>query len=279
MASRISVNLITLNEAHNLPRCLGSVAWADEIVVVDGGSGDGTMDVARRFTSHVFRHPFDNFSSQRNRAIDRSTGDWILSIDADEWVPPSLAREIVGTVGAAADSTSGLWVPLHSRILGRRFRFGGTSHERKMRLFRRGRGRWQGAVHEIVRLRGRTESLRCGIEHDSTPDVPSYLRKMERYSDLAAQRLFAAGRRPGWSRQMFAALATFARLYFGKLGMFDGPEGLRFSVLSGVESWVTYGKLARMCGAQPQSRISEAEPTSLLKEDWHDATIAFARTG
>jgi glycosyltransferase involved in cell wall biosynthesis len=276
MPNRITVNLITLNEAHNLPRCLGSVAWADEIVVVDGRSRDGTVDVARRFTPHVVEHPFDDFASQRNRAIEQSTGDWILSIDADERIPTALAREMVRATRDAPDSVSGFWTPLRSRIFGRRFRFSGTSHERKMRLFRRDRGRWQGELHETVNLRGRTESLRCAIDHESTPDVATYLRKMQRYSDLAAQRLLAAGRSPCRVRQILSPLASFARIYFGKLGMFDGPEGLRFSVLSGVESWVTYRKLARLREAQ-QTKYEAAWFDSPLKEEWHDTAIAFAR--
>jgi glycosyltransferase involved in cell wall biosynthesis len=240
---RITANLITLDEERNLAACLESLAWVDEIVLVDGGSQDRTVEIARRYTERVFVHRFDSYAAQRNRALDRSTGEWICSIDADERVPAELAREIRRRAGDADANLSGFWVPIRSRIFGRRFRYCGTQGECKMRLFRRDRGRWQGAVHETVALRGPTKRLEHAIEHESTPDLDTYLKKLIHYSSLRAQQLRQADGVPGRWRSWLMPLWTFGKLYFGKLGMLDGPQGFRFCALSGLETWIALEKV------------------------------------
>ncbi len=248
---RISANLITLNEERNIAACLDSLAWADEIVVVDGGSRDRTLQIARTRTDRVLVHPFDDYASQRNRAVAASRGDWIFSIDADERVPPPLAREIRAATSEAGDRVAGYWVPIRSRIFGRRFRYSGTQGERKMRLFRRGAGRWVGTVHETVRLRRATGCLRSAIDHHSTPNIGRYMEKLRRYSAFEAETMLRTGRvRARWAGPL-GSLATFARLYFGKLGFLDGPEGFRFCALSGLATWVAHRKAWRR--AHPQA--------------------------
>jgi glycosyltransferase involved in cell wall biosynthesis len=276
MTCRISVNLITLNEERNIARCLESVAWADEIVVVDGGSRDRTVDVASRFTDRVVVQPFDDYARQRNRALDRSSGEWIFSIDADERVPERLAEEIRRQTRAAQPPENGYWVPICSRIFGRRFRHCGTQAERKLRLFRRAAGRWHRAVHEVVTLSGRTRQLRHAIEHESTPDLETYLKKLHQYSSIEAERMCASGQRPAWWKPWLKPAETFARLYFGKLGMLDGPEGFRFCILSAWETWVTYHKFLE----HRRERNQPVEPTVLVhtpaKEEWHEPACIVA---
>jgi glycosyltransferase involved in cell wall biosynthesis len=274
MGVRVSANLIAVNEQRNIARCLRSLSWVDEIVVVDAGSDDGTVDIARGFTDHVHIHPFDDYSSQRNRAIERSSGDWILSIDCDEWVSANLADEIRKCVTIARPHFHGFWVPIRSRIFGRPFRYSGTRGERKMRLFRRDCGRWKGAVHETVELDGMTASLRNAIEHNSTPDVDAYLRKLIRYSTLESESLLASGLRPHWWQPWLGPMWQFARLYFGKLGFLDGPEGFRFCVLSGWQVWITYQKFLEQYNDRIRSmvRVDVPEP----KESCHGPAIAAA---
>jgi glycosyltransferase involved in cell wall biosynthesis len=270
MAGGISVNLITLNEERNIARCLDSVAWADEVVVVDGGSRDRTVEIATHYTDRVFIHPFDDFASQRNRAVDRSRGEWILSIDADERVPEQLGKEILRRTGDAARSCHGFWVPIRSRIFGRRFRYCGTQGERKLRLFRRAAGRWRGVVHETVELAGAVRQLRQGIEHESTPDIDTYLHKLVRYSSMEAMRMFLGNERPAWWKPWLMPAVTFAKMYFAKLGMLDGPEGFRFCALSAWETWITYHKFLEQFRAARQP----IAPTDLVvapgKEEWHE---------
>jgi len=276
MATRISVNLITLNEERNIARCLDSVAWADEVVVVDGGSHDRTVDIALGYTDRVFVHPFDDYASQRNRALDRSGGEWILSIDADERVPDRLAREILLQISEVPPSCHGFWVPIRSRIFGRRFRYSGTQAERKMRLFRRAVGRWRGVVHETVDLPGHALQLHHAIEHESTPDLDTYLKKLVRYSSMAAARMYESGESPAWWKPWLNPVGTFARMYFRKLGMLDGPEGFRFCALSAWEAWITYQKFLEHFRAENK----HFAPTNLVlaptKEEWHEPASVSA---
>jgi glycosyltransferase involved in cell wall biosynthesis len=264
MTPTISANLITLNEERNLAPCLESLVWVDEIVVVDGGSRDRTAEIARRYTDRVVVNPFDDYASQRNRALDASRGEWVFSIDADERVPRALAREIRQRALDAGPDVAGFWVPIRSRIFGRRFRFSGTQGERKMRLFRRERGRWHGPVHETVALSGHTGRLRHAIDHESTPDLETYSLKLDRYSSFEAERIRTAGCSLAWWQPRLVSLWTFAKLYFGKLGMLDGPEGFRFCALSGLGTWMAYRK-AQACRERPADDLwnSSALPFSV----------------
>jgi glycosyltransferase involved in cell wall biosynthesis len=243
---------------------------------VDGGSHDQTVDIATSYTDRVFVHPFDDYASQRNRALDRSSGEWIFSIDADERVPERLAQEILRQTSDAPPSDNGFWVPIRSRIFGRRFRYCGTQAEQKMRLFRRAAGRWQGTVHETVKLYGRTRQLRHAIEHDSTPDLDTYLSKLNRYSSIEAARMCASGQKPVWWKPWLKPAGTFARMYFGKLGMLDGPEGFRFCVLSAWETWITYQKFLEHCRARNQYIEPTAPVHAPPKEEWHEPACVAA---
>lgn len=248
MMPTISANLIVLNEQSHITDCLRSVAWADEIVVVDGGSADDTVRLARQQSARVLVHRFDDFASQRNRALDASRGDWVVSLDADERVSTALRDEIRETVAAATCGIAGYWVPIASHIFGRRFRWTGMQRECKMRLFRRECGRWSRRVHEVVRLRGQLGRLERAIEHYSTPNLTVYRAKLDRYARLEAEGL-PVRRRTGWGRALWDAASTFGRLYVAKLGVLDGPVGLQFSALSAWERWVIRRQLAGpVCG-------------------------------
>jgi len=242
---------------------------------MDGGSQDATVDIALSYTDKVFVHPFDDYASQRNRALERSQGEWVFSIDADERVPAKLAKEILWRVCVAPRSCGGFWVPIRSRIFGRRFRYSGTQAERKMRLFRRDAGRWHGVVHETVQIQGNTRQLRHEIDHISTPDLDAYLHKLIRYSSLDADRMLAQGMRPAWWKPWLGPAWTFARLYFGKLGMLDGPEGFRYCVLSAWEKWIAYHKFLERCRAETRSSRSTGGEFQPVKEESHEpASVA-----
>ena len=272
MQCRISANLITLNEERNIAACLESLRWADEIVVVDGGSQDRTVELAQRFTGNVTVHSFHDFASQRNLALDRSHGDWIFSIDADERVTPALAREIQMEAKLAPAGCSGFWVPIRSLIFHRRFRHSGVQSERKMRLFRRSAGRWEGSLHEKVRLDGFARRLRNAIEHYSTASVDAYLHKLMRYSSIEADRMMASGRRPSWWRAWAGPAWTFVRRYFGGLGLLDGPEGFRFAILSAWESWISHQKFLERSIERARQGVVAKTASMPLKEEWHERT-------
>ena len=223
----LSVVIITLNEEANLSRTLASVAGADEIVVLDSGSTDRTREVAESFHARFFVEPWKGFAAQKNSALSKATGDWILSLDADEEVEPGLADEIRSMM-IADPSVAGFWVPRKNFFLGRWIRHGGFYPDRKLRLFRRGSGSFEDRlVHEDLKLDGATSSLYNHLLHHAYPTLESYIEHMNRYSSLGAQ--VAVAKRPhGFSLVdiLIRPKFTFLYNYFLRLGFLDGREGL-----------------------------------------------------
>jgi glycosyltransferase involved in cell wall biosynthesis len=264
---RLSVLILARDEAANLPGCTQSVSWADEvIVVVDAASRDQTLAVARG-SAHVdvvAVRTFDDFASQRNAALDLATGDWVFAIDADERATPELAAEIRRVIAIAAgsgpdeqgnDRPTGYRVPIRSVILGRPFGFSGTQHDRPLRLFRRGSGRWIGAVHETVALQGRTGQLVAPLEHCTIPDMQTFLRKVNEYTTLEALNFEREGRRQSAVDLAVRPLWTFLKLYLGKQGFRDGLEGFVFCVVSGLSDLARHWKYRERIRHQIQIRI------------------------
>src|SRR5271166_4416961 len=187
----LSVVIVTLNEEANLARTLASVAWADEIVVVDSGSTDRTREIAESFHAKFCVEPWRGFSAQKNFALEKATCDWVLSLDADEEVELALAEEIRTTL-AANPSVTGFWIPRKNFFLGRWIRHGGFYPDPKLRLFRRGAGQFEDRlVHEDLRVDGTTASLQHHLLHYAYPTVEDYLEHMNRYSSLGAQMAVA----------------------------------------------------------------------------------------
>ena len=234
--ARITVAIIALEESQNLATLLPMLDWADEVVVVDGGSTDGTVDVARAHGCRVVVRPFDNFAAQRNAAIDQATGRWILSIDADERPTPGLVDEVRRV--AAEDRHAAYRVPIRSTIFGRPVRYGGTQDDRPRRLFRRDRARWEGDVHEVLAVDGSEGHLHAWLEHHTLPDLDAFLAKMHRYTSLEAEARVRAGRPPRrLAPWLLPPREVFRRLVW-KRGILDGPTGWAFSLLSGLSEWM-----------------------------------------
>jgi glycosyltransferase involved in cell wall biosynthesis len=244
---RISALILARNEAANLPGCLQSVAWADErVVVVDRASRDQTRAIAEKTAEVVVVRTFDDFAGQRNAALSLATGDWVLAIDADERATPAVAAEIHGVIVAAdrdpAHAPHGYRVPIRSIILGRAFGYSGTQHDCPLRLFRRSAGRWTGAVHETVELRGRAGRLQNALLHQTIPDMETFLRKVNEYTTLEAIKFEREGRRPRSLDLALRPLWTFLKLYLAKQGFRDGREGFVFCALSGLSELVRHWK-------------------------------------
>jgi glycosyltransferase involved in cell wall biosynthesis len=241
--TRISVLILARDEAENLPQCIASVRWADEVViVVDAASRDQTEAVARREADRVAVRPFEDFASQRNAALALATGDWVFALDSDERVGPVLAEEIRRTTADPGQPHAGYRVPIRSVILGRPFAYSGTQHDRPLRLFRRGAGRWVGAVHETVEIAGSVGELANPIEHQTIPDMQTFLRKINEYTSLEALNFEREGRRWRPTDLTVRPFWTFVKLYLGKQGFRDGLEGLAFCALSGVSVAVRHWK-------------------------------------
>jgi glycosyltransferase involved in cell wall biosynthesis len=232
---RLTVLVVAKNEGHNLADCLAAAGWAFErVVVVDAASRDATLDIARQHADIVAVRAFDDFASQRNFALGLASGDWVLSVDADERVTSSLAAEIDRVMADPLIPYQGFRVPIRSVILGREFGFSGTQHDQPLRLFRRDSGHWTGLVHETVDLQGRSGWLHNALLHHTIPTIQIFLNKLDHYTTLEAVGLAESQRRFRVSDLALRPLWTFLKLYFFKQGFRDGLEGLMFCALSGV---------------------------------------------
>jgi glycosyltransferase involved in cell wall biosynthesis len=214
---------------------LTAVSWADErVVVVDPSSRDATREIAESRADVVIVRAFDDFASQRNCAREAASGDWVLSIDADERATPALEAEVRRVINDAANPNRGFRVPIRSVILGRRFAYSGTQHDIPLRLFRRDCGRWVGLVHETVELDGPAGTLQNALGHHTLPNVEAFLGKLDHYTTLEARIMAGSQRRFRTSDLTLRPLWTFFKLYVFKQGFRDGVEGFMFCALSGV---------------------------------------------
>jgi len=228
---RLSVVVVTRDEEERLRACLESVAWADEIVVVDAESEDKTVTVAREFTDRVVVRPWPGYAAQKNAALDLATGDWALSLDADEIVSPELRAEIAAVL-AVDGPADGYAVSRRNIFWGRWVRHGGLYPDWQVRLFRRGRGQFEArAVHESVRVDGRVERLAGHLEHRSYRDVSDFLARADRYSTLAAEEAVAQGRRARAADLVLRPLGRFLGMYLVGRGFLDGWRGFLLAAL------------------------------------------------
>jgi glycosyltransferase involved in cell wall biosynthesis len=231
VTTRLSVAVITLNEEERLRPCLESVVWADEIVVVDAGSGDKTVEIAHAFTDRVIFNAWPGYATQKNFALEQCRGDWILSLDADERVPPELQAEIA-TLLAGTPAAAGFWLARRNVFQGRWMRHGGLYPDYQLRLFRRGRARFGPAVvHESAQVAGPTGRLRAALVHETYRSVADFVARANRYSDLAAAELAARGRGGGLGDLTLRPLWRFLSMYVGRAGFLDGRRGFVLAVL------------------------------------------------
>lgn len=240
----ISVIIITRNECHNIADCLTGVQWADEVVVVDGGSDDGTVDIARSLGAKVTLAPdWPGFGRQKNRALDLAQGEWVLSLDADERVTPELAAEIQSAVqrGDAPDAFS---VPRLSSYCGQSMRHGGWYPDRVIRVFRRGQARFsEDIVHESVQFPGAAGLLHNDLLHISYRSLDDVLEKMNRYSSAGAEKLASRGRTAGLATALGKSVWAFFRTYVLRRGFLDGRLGFVLACGVAHETWYRYLKL------------------------------------
>jgi len=240
--NRLSVVMICHNEEGSLEKSLASVQWADEIVVVDSFSTDRTVEIARRYTEKVVQHPWQGYGRQKNLALDRVAGPWVLSLDADEVVTPELAVEIRGLL-AGRPERCGYSIPRVTWYLGRPLRHVWYP-DRKLRLFRKGQAVWgEESVHERLRLDGPPGRLTAPLVHHSFDSIEDHVHTLQRYTTLGALDLFRSGRRFSVLRLLGSPLALFVKQFFLKRGLLDGFPGLIACGISGMHEFVKYAKL------------------------------------
>lgn len=239
----LSIIVIARNEQRDLPACLESVRGvASEIVMIDSGSTDETVGIARRFGARIIVKEWEGYGRQKQAALDVATGPWILNIDADERVTPELAAEI-RTALAGEPVQNGFRIPFRHFFLGRRLRFGRFSTETHLRLFRKSAARYATQqIHEGIEVDGRTDRLKSPIDHHSYHDIQEYLEKCNRYTSMIARARFDAGQRfRPWHHLRLPF--EFVSRYLLKLGFLDGEPGLTYALLSSYYVWLKFLKL------------------------------------
>lgn len=240
----LSVVVITKNEEAVIARCLESVAWADEIIVVDSGSTDRTLDICRSLNARVNSTlDWPGPGPQRNRGIDLAQSDWVLALDADEWVTPELRAEIERTVQTPGDKVA-LRLPRLSSYCGRYMRHGGWWPDYVARLFRRGKARFAGGIiHDHLLPDGPLGTLRAHLMHEAFVDLDEVLHKVNSYSSWGAQALADKGKRAGLFTAIAHGLSSFLKTYVLRGGFLDGREGLMLAISNAEGTYYKYVKL------------------------------------
>ncbi len=238
----LSVIIITKNEAHNISACLQAVAWADEIIVLDSGSEDDTVAICRQYTDKVFETDWQGFGVQKQRALAKAKGDWVLSIDADEIVTQELRTEIEKIMEHG--QFNGYEIPRLSNYCGRPMRHGGWWPDYVLRLFRRDCGHFiESLVHERVVVEGKMGRINTPLLHDKFASLDEVLQKINHYSTLGAESLYGKGVRSSVSKALFRGFWMFFRTYVIKLGFLDGRHGLMLAISTGEDTYYKYMKL------------------------------------
>lgn len=241
----LTVIIITKNEESHISLCLESVKWADEIIVLDSGSTDKTISICKKFTPHVFETDWQGFGIQKQRALEKASFDWVLSLDADEIITAELRAEIE----TAMQSTkySGYKIPFLSNYCGKQIKHAGWYPNYHLRLFRRSESEFTtDVVHENVKVKGEIGFLKSPVLHDSYADLNEVLIKVNNYSSLNAQKLFERGEKSSLSKAIFRALWKFFQTYFVKTAFLDGQHGLMLAISSAEGVYYKYLKLLEL---------------------------------
>ncbi|MCD4830009.1 MAG: glycosyltransferase family 2 protein [Candidatus Cloacimonetes bacterium] len=244
--NRLSAVIITKNEEDNLPRCLKSLAWADEIVLVDSGSTDKTLDIARSFNCSVYVTEWLGFGKAKQFAVSKASNPWTLVVDADEEVTPALRDEITQLL--QAPRFFAYRILRRSYYLGRMITHSGWQTDYTLRLFDRTKAAFNDKpVHESVQTDYPIGKIDKPLLHYTYPNLQVHLRKMDTYGNLGAENLFRKGKRSSIAKALMRAVAKFFKMYILKQGFKDGKEGLVLALMSSFGVFYKYIRLWEKC--------------------------------
>lgn len=253
----LSIALITKNEEENIYSCLQSVAFAGQVVVVDSGSTDRTLEIASGFGCEIYKEQWRGFGRQKQSALDKCRENWILLLDADERIPPETAEIIKKIVNDLNVREDGFSFPRKNFFAGRWIRHAGWWPDEVVRLFRKEAGRMtETAVHEAVEVKGRIGKLNAPILHFTESRLDKIIQKIDKYSTLGAQEAFAQGKKSSVFSAFARATFAFLQGYFLRLGILDGRPGLILAVTDSINKFFKYAKLSELTTA---SRVTKKE--------------------
>jgi glycosyltransferase involved in cell wall biosynthesis len=251
----VSAAVICLDEERNIGACLASLAWCDEIVVVDSGSRDGTVEIARKHATRVLHHAWPGYVAQKNWALEQTTGDFVLCVDADERCTPAL-REAIEVVLRGDVREAGFEVRRHVFYLGRWIDHGGWYPDWKLRLVRRGKARWGGVdPHDKLIVDGPVRRLDAELVHFTYADFAAHLRTVQRFSDVVSEVWVGEGRRFSLWRAIAHPPAKFFECYVWKRGFLDGWPGF---VIAATSSFYVFAKYVKL----REKMLPRSEPTA-----------------
>lgn len=241
----LSAIIITKNEATHIGDCLESIQWVDEIIVLDSGSSDETIDICRRYTNHVYQTDWPGFGLQKQRALEKASHKWVLSLDADEQISETLKSEIVQAM--QNDHTQGFFIPRLSSYCGATIKHGGWWPDYVLRLFQKSSGQFTNdVVHERVIVEGKIQKLTSPILHEAFIDSAEVLEKINRYSTLGANKLLEKGKKSSLTTAILKGLWTFFKTYILKGALLDGNHGLMLSISNAEGAYYKYIKLMEL---------------------------------
>lgn len=239
----VSVCIITFNEESRIRDCLESVKWADEIIVVDSFSTDKTVDICKEYTERVYRRAWGGNIDQKNHTIGLATKDWLLCLDADERLSPELTKEIQNVL-KSRDTADGFFFPRRSSYLGRWIFHGDWYPDYQLRLFKRGRGRWQGTnPHGRVSVEGKTQYMKHDLYHFNYRNLSHQLKTIDNYSDIFSGIMIERNKSFSLFQLIFRPLYKFIKVYILKRGFLDGLPGFILAITNAFYIFVKYVKL------------------------------------
>lgn len=249
---KISATIIVFNEKDNISEVCETVSWADEIVVVDSNSTDGTAEIAKQYTDKVFNRDFQGYKDKHEFADSMTAGDWIFWIDADERVTPELRTSIDAIrLRNESDLPDGFRIARKTWYSGRWINHSGWYPDYQMRLYRKTASYWDGiAPHQTARIRGKVETLKGELLHYTKRSLSEHHRVIDSYSTLAAEHLFEKGTSSGGLTMFGAAIAAFVRTYLFKQGFRDGVQGLMIAGFTAYGVFLKYAKIWELRNSQ-----------------------------
>ena len=250
----ISAVVLTKNEEKNLKACLNSLNWCDEIIVIDDYSQDKTAKIAQKIGAKVFLHSLNhNYAQQRNFGLKKAKGDWVLFVDGDERISSALAEEIQtqnsklktqnDSVKLKANQPVAFYLKRKDFLFGKWLKYGETGKIRLLRLGRKNAGRWQGKVHEVWQVKGKTSQLKNPLLHYPHPTIKEFLEKIDYYSEIRVEELFQKGVRTNFFEVFAYPLAKFVNNYFCQFGFLGGLAGFLQAMMMSFYSFLVRSKL------------------------------------